>query len=179
MAALAEKAASIGRIVDLINDIAGRTNLLALNATIEAARAGEAGRGFAVVASEVKSLAKQTARATEEIGPQIVQVQEATSLSVLAIARVAAMVEEIGGITAAIAAAVQEQGSATAEIARNVQQTARNTQDVTINIAGVGEAAAQTGAAAQQLLAAAGGLSNQAGTLTSEVARFVAGVRAA
>ncbi len=179
VAALAEKAGSIGKVVELINDIASRTNLLALNATIEAARAGEAGRGFAVVASEVKSLAQQTARATEEIGPQIIQVQDATRLSVLAIGKVAAMVEEIGGITGAIAAAVQEQGSATAEIARNVQLTARNTHDVTLNITAVGEAAAQTGAAAERVLGAAAGLSNQAGSLGGEVARFVAGVRAA
>nr|WP_235913927.1 methyl-accepting chemotaxis protein [Pseudoroseomonas coralli] len=121
---LADTANRIGDVVKLINDIAGQTNLLALNATIEAARAGEAGKGFAVVASEVKSLASQTARATDEIGQQVSAIQGATSLAVEAIRSIAGVVAEIDQTAAAIAAAVEEQGAATQEIARNIAGTA-------------------------------------------------------
>ena len=175
--ALAESARRIGQVVTLINSIASQTNLLALNATIEAARAGDAGKGFAVVASEVKSLAQQTAKATEEIGSQIAQVQQATNSAVEAIRQVSAMIEEVGSITTSIAAAVEEQGAATAEIARNVQQTAASTQTVTANIAGVSQAANDTGAAAAQVLGAAGDLSRQAENLSLEVNSFIAKVR--
>ena len=177
--ALAEGADKIGQVVDLITNIAGQTNLLALNATIEAARAGEAGRGFAVVASEVKSLAQQTARATEEIGAQIAQVQAATSDAVDAIRSITITIEEVSGIAAAIAAAVEEQGAATAEIARNVQQVALSTQDVTTNITGVSQAAQDAGVAVTQVLGNAGEVTSQAGLVTSEVERFVAHLRAA
>jgi methyl-accepting chemotaxis protein len=115
---LTEAAAQIGNVVQLIQEVAGRTNLLALNATIEAARAGEAGKGFAVVASEVKALATQTTRATEEIGRQIGHIQTATQETVGAIQGIAAVIGEIRSISTAIAAAVEEQGAATAEIAR-------------------------------------------------------------
>jgi methyl-accepting chemotaxis protein len=177
--ALAEGAQKIGQVVELITSIAGQTNLLALNATIEAARAGDAGKGFAVVASEVKSLAQQTAKATEQIGEQISQIQNATGEAVEAIKGITTTIEEVSAIATAIASAVEEQGSATSEIARNVQQTATSTREVTDNIAGVNQAANETGAAASQVLGAAGELSQQAEQLSSEVHSFVAGVRAA
>ncbi|TLU71666.1 methyl-accepting chemotaxis protein [Lichenicoccus roseus] len=177
--ALAEAAARIGQVVDLINNIASQTNLLALNATIEAARAGDAGKGFAVVASEVKNLAQQTAKATGDIGGQIAQVQQATHGAVEAIKEIAILIEEVGAITTSIAAAVEQQGAATGEIARNVQETAVSTRTVTDNIAGVSRAANETGASAGQVLDAAGGLSRQAETLSSEVASFLTSVRAA
>jgi methyl-accepting chemotaxis protein len=176
---LADGAAKIGRIVELIRKIAEQTNLLALNATIEAARAGEAGKGFAVVASEVKSLAQQTAKATEEIGAQIGQVQSATTEAVVAIKQISITIEEVNVIAATIATAVEEQGAATAEIARNVQQTAASTQDITVNIRGVSQTANDTGAAAIQVLEAANGLSQQAEQLTAEVSSFVTGIQAA
>jgi methyl-accepting chemotaxis protein len=177
--ALADAAEKIGHVVGLITNIAGQTNLLALNATIEAARAGDAGKGFAVVASEVKSLANQTAKATDEIGTQIAQIQAATKEAVEAIHGIAGTIEEVSAISMSIAAAVEQQGAATAEIARNVQQTAQSARDVTANISGVSQAANDTGAAAHQVLGAASGLSAQAEQLSHEVSRFVAGVRAA
>jgi methyl-accepting chemotaxis protein len=177
--ALAEGAEKIGQVVNLISTIAGQTNLLALNATIEAARAGEAGKGFAVVASEVKSLALQTAKATQDIRTQIEHIQGATAEAVQAITGITSTIEEVSVIATTIAAAVEEQGAATAEIARNVQRTAASTKDVTSTIAEVSQAADETGAAAGQVLGAASGLSRQAEQLTAEVSRFVSGVRAA
>ena len=177
--ALAGGAQKIGEIVGLIRSIAGQTNLLALNATIEAARAGDAGKGFAVVASEVKGLANQTARATEDIGAQISQMQVATKEAVEAIQGITRIISEISGIATTIASAVEEQGTATAEIARNVQQTAVGIQNVTTNIEGVNQAAVETGAAATQVLGAASELSDQAGQLSGEVQTFVTGLRAA
>ena len=177
--ALADGAQKIGDVVQLISGIAAQTNLLALNATIEAARAGDAGKGFAVVATEVKSLARQTAKATEEIGAQVKDIQDATSEAVQAIKAIGTTIEEVNVIASNIAAAVEEQGAATAEIARNVQQTAASTQEVTATIAGVSQAADDTGAAAGQVLGAASGLSQQAEQLTNEVQDFIAGVRAA
>lgn len=177
--ALAESAEKIGHVVGLITNIAGQTNLLALNATIEAARAGDAGKGFAVVASEVKSLANQTAKATEEIGAQIAQIQAATKEAVNAIHGITGTIEEVSSISVSIASAVEEQGAATAEIARNVHQTAQSANDVTTNIGGVSQAATDTGTAASQVLSAAGDLSRQAEQLTSEVGHFIEEVRAA
>jgi methyl-accepting chemotaxis protein len=177
--ALSEGAQRIGQVVELIASIAGQTNLLALNATIEAARAGDAGKGFAVVASEVKSLAGQTARATEQIGAQVSQIQAATRDAVEAIRGIGTTIDEVSSIAATIASAVEQQGAATAEIARNVQQTAAATLDVTTNIAGVSTAAGSVGTTAAQVLAAAAQLSRQADELSSEVVTFVRGVRAA
>jgi methyl-accepting chemotaxis protein len=177
--ALADGARKIGDVVGLINSIAGQTNLLALNATIEAARAGDAGKGFAVVASEVKNLATQTAKATQDIGAQIGDIQGATQQAVDAIAAIAEMIAETSQIAAAIAEAVQHQGTATADIAQNVQTTARATRQVTASIGSVSEAADATGQAAGEVLGIATGLSNGATTLSAEVQRFVGTIRAA
>ncbi|MGI4976479.1 MAG: methyl-accepting chemotaxis protein [Janthinobacterium lividum] len=176
---LADGAQRIGQVVELITGIAGQTNLLALNATIEAARAGDAGKGFAVVASEVKSLAQQTAKATEEIAAQISQIQAATTDAVTAIQGIARRIEEVSAISTSIASAVAQQGAATAEIASNVAQTAGSAQDVTANISGVSQAAGETGTAAGGVLQAAGALSRQAEQLTAEVNSFVAAIQAA
>ncbi len=177
--ALAEAASKIGEVVSLISEIASQTNLLALNATIEAARAGEAGKGFAVVASEVKSLAGQTAKATDEIAAKVAEIQAATQGAVASIGAIARTVGEINAVSTAIAAAVEQQGAATAEIARNVQQASAGTQEVAANISGVTQAANETGAASSQMLAAASDLARQAETLRAEVDRFLVGVRAA
>ncbi|MBX5453021.1 MAG: CHASE3 domain-containing protein [Acidobacteriia bacterium] len=176
---LAVSAQRIGEVVGLINDIASQTNLLALNATIEAARAGDAGKGFAVVASEVKSLASQTAKATEEISSQVFQIQEATKTTVGAIQSISATINEINKIVTAIAAAVEEQTTATQEIARNVQEAAKGTEDVSRNIATVKQAANDTGAASAQVLGAAGQLARSVNELRGEVDGFLSGVKAA
>ena len=167
IAGLAEAAQKIGDVVKLIRDIAGQTNLLALNATIEAARAGEAGRGFAVVASEVKSLAVQTAKATEEIAAQILAVQGSTTIAVGAIRNIGGRMQEISNYTSAVAASVEQQNAAT------------GTNEVTANIASVNEAAAETGAAASQVLSASGDLASQADVLRQEFDSFIHAIRAA
>ena len=133
---LAQAAQKIGDVVKLINDIAGQTNLLALNATIEAARAGEAGRGFAVVASEVKSLAVQTARATEEIAAQILAVQGSTGSAVEAIQGITGRMQEIDKYTSAVAASVGRQSFAAGEISRNVEDAAQGTKIVSTVLQG-------------------------------------------
>jgi len=179
MQGLANAAQRIGDVVELINTIAGQTNLLALNATIEAARAGEAGRGFAVVASEVKALAEQTAKATGEIGQQILAIQGATKESVGSIQEIGATIASVNEIATAIAAAVEEQGMATAEIARNVQEAARGTQEVSSNISGVSQTAGETGQTATRLLTSANELSQQSESLRSQVEGFFAAIRAA
>jgi len=176
---LAEAAQKIGEVVMLISDIAEQTNLLALNATIESARAGEAGRGFAVVASEVKSLAGQTAKATEEIKGHIDRIQVETKNSVEAIQSVGSIINEIDEIATTIASSVEQQGSATKEIARNVEQAARGTQEVTDNIGEVTQAAGNTHEAASQVTDVAGDLNNKSDTLKSEVEKFLGEVRAA
>jgi len=169
----------IGEVVQLIETIAGQTNLLALNATIEAARAGDAGKGFAVVASEVKSLASQTAKATEEIRAQISEIQGATGQTVEAIRTIGATIRQMSEIATTIASAVEEQGAATREIASNVHQAAQGTGDIATNIEGVSRAAGDTGAAASQVLSSAGELARQSETLRRDVEEFLTTVRAA
>jgi methyl-accepting chemotaxis protein len=176
---LAAAAQKIGDVVKLISDIASQTNLLALNATIEAARAGEAGKGFAVVASEVKSLAGQTAKATEEISAKIAEMQSATSQSVQAVQGIGQTIARINEIATTIASAVEEQGAATQEIARNVQQASAGTAEVSSNIAGVSKAANDTGTASTQVLGAAGELSKQSDALRGQVDTFLNQIRAA
>lgn len=176
---LSRAAGRIGDVVELINTIAGQTNLLALNATIEAARAGEAGRGFAVVASEVKALAEQTAKATGEIGQQILGIQGATQHSVDAIKEIGGTIERLSEIASIIAAAVEEQGAATQEISRNVQQASQGTQQVSSNIADVQRGATETGSASSQVLSAAQSLSSDGNRLKLEVGKFLNSVRAA
>lgn len=176
---LADSAAKIGEVVKLITDIAEQTNLLALNATIEAARAGEAGKGFAVVANEVKSLANQTARATDEIAGQIGAVQSTTEDAVNAIEAISGTIGEINEITAAIAAAVEEQGAATSEISRNVQEAAQGSQEVSNSIAGVSESVDETRAAASQISSAAQDLETDADSLKTEVETFLKEIQTA
>ncbi len=179
MQGLAENASRISVVVDLIQVIASQTNLLALNATIEAARAGDAGRGFAVVASEVKSLANQTAKATDEIRAQIASMQQVTTSAVSAIRNIGRTIAEINEVTTAIAAAVEEQGTATREIARNIQQAAGGTSEVSSNIVGVSSASAEAGSAAGEVLSASGALRHEADVLRSEIDAFLSNIRAA
>jgi len=176
---LARAADKIGEVIGLITDIADQTNLLALNATIEAARAGDTGKGFAVVASEVKNLASQTSKATEEIGLQISNIQNATQDSIVAIQGIGRTIGEIDEIASSIAVAVEEQGSATNEIARNIEQAASGTREVTENIQGVTLAAAETGQTAVEVSSSTHDLTKQSSTLRNQVEKFLAAVKAA
>ena len=176
---LAQAAEKISEVTVLIQDIAEQTNLLALNATIEAARAGDAGKGFAVVAQEVKSLANQTAKATQDIASHIQSVQAETNDAVTAIATIGEAIGEINEATVAVSAAVEEQNAAASEIARSAQDAAQGTGLVTENIAGVSAAAAQSDTASDQLIVSVGALSDQGQQLRTSVNAFLADVKVA
>ena len=176
---LSRAAQQIGDVVKLITAIAEQTNLLALNATIEAARAGDAGRGFAVVALEVKSLASQTAKATDEISTHISGMQGATQESVAAIKEIGGTIAQISNIAATIASAVEQQSSATQEIARSVQNVAQGTHEAAANIMQVNRGATETGSASEEVLNSAKTLSTESTRLRQELDRFMANIRAA
>ena len=176
---LARSAGRIGEVVGLINQIAAQTNLLALNATIEAARAGEAGRGFAVVASEVKSLASQTAKATEDISEQIADIQKVAGDAVDAIQGIGSIIGEVNEVATAIAAAVQEQGAATQEITRSTQYAAQGTKNVTENISGVKSNADTAASASDDVKRASQTLETESQALGNQVTAFLGKIRAA
>ena len=176
---LAASAEQIDGVVGVIRSVAERTNLLALNATIEAARAGVAGRGFAVVASEVKALATQTAKATENISGQILEVQSSTGQAVESIKSIASVVTKINAATVEIAAAVRHQGTATQDIARNIQSISSATQNVARNIAGATTSIGDTHRAATEVLSAAAYLTSHTNDLRASVDEFLREVAAA
>ena len=176
---LSKAAQEIGDVVKLFTAIAEQTNLLALNATIEAARAGDAGRGFAVVASEVKSLASQTAKATDEISSHILGMQGATQESVAAIKEIGGTIGQISNIASSIASAVEQQSTATQEIARSVQNVAQGTKEAAANVMQVNRGATETGSASEEVLNSAKTLSSESTRLREELDRFMANIRAA
>ncbi|MBR0774119.1 HAMP domain-containing protein [Bradyrhizobium diazoefficiens] len=175
---LADGAEQIGEVIGLIQAIAAQTNLLALNATIEAARAGEAGKGFAVVASEVKSLATQTAKATEQISTEITGIRDVTAEAVTAIRGIVGTISDINRIATEVASAITQQREATHEIARSVQEASRGSQQVSANIVVVTRASGSIGDAAGQVLGAATELAAQSCQLQKRVDEFVASTKA-
>ena len=169
---LGVSSAEIGQVIKVITSIAQQTNLLALNATIEAARAGEAGKGFAVVANEVKELAKQTAKATEDISQKIAAIQEDTKGAVDAIAAIGAVINQISDISSTIATAVEEQSATTNEMSRNVTEAAKGSTQITQNIAGVSQAAQGTSSSAHESMRAAQQLAQMSTQLRGLVEQF-------
>ncbi len=173
ISSLAQAAQKIGDVVKIIHDVAGQTNLLALNATIEAARAGEAGRGFAVVAAEVKSLAVQTAKATDDIAGQIAAVQASTGSTVEVIRRIVERMQDINGHTSAVAASVQQQNAATGEITQNVTSAAEGAKRIAAAIGEMAGAVTETRSSAVTVLAASEAVEKAAGDLRGEVEGFL------
>ncbi|HLH91323.1 MAG TPA: methyl-accepting chemotaxis protein [Xanthobacteraceae bacterium] len=179
MRGLADAATKIGDVLKMIQAVAGQTNLLALNATIEAARAGEAGKGFAVVANEVKSLAAQTATATEEIAGQIKSIQGATHDAVAAIEHIGSTIARINEIATAVASAVEQQDATTREMAQNVHHVAQSTSVVSEKVTGLAGAAGETGQSAEMVRDSAGELAREAESLRGQVDQFLGRIRAA
>jgi len=169
---LGQSSAEIGQVIKVITSIAQQTNLLALNATIEAARAGEAGKGFAVVANEVKELAKETAKATEDISRKIEAIQGDTTGAVAAIGQISTVIGQISDIQNTIASAIEEQSATTNEIGRNLAEAAKGSTDISRNIGGVAEAARSTAAGAGDTLKSAQSLEKMAADLQVLVGQF-------
>jgi methyl-accepting chemotaxis protein len=169
---LGESSAEIGQVIKVITSIAQQTNLLALNATIEAARAGEAGKGFAVVANEVKELAKQTAKATEDIGQKVAAIQTDSKGAVEAISKISVIIGQVNDISATIATAVEEQSATTTEMSRNLTKAAKGSHEVAKNITGVAQAAQSTSSGATHSQKAARQLAQMSTELRELVGQF-------